>query len=236
MEAVKYEERKDSLENQVSKLRMEENFAYIDLPNMIEKNPEQIKFTMIDDARERIGNYGSMRVDLIKNAFKTIIDNIVCGETKAIIAILNHMPVRKWVAISKENKRTKKDKYKLKEDSDKSNIYNCVENLYFSDTIVERWENWGRDYKIEIDKLKRIVRKLIRTRNKIFKILKITHEFFYSSKIYEGYQKQDYVTVCEMANWFKGTPFVQAHELYEIPKKATNRDEYKDDELTIGGS
>lgn len=232
VENVKCEESKDTIETTVQKLHMEENFAYIDLPNMILKDPEQIKFTMMENTLDKMGNHGSLRVKTIKNAFKVIIDNIVCRETKAAMAILNNISVRRWVSICRANKRTKKAKYKLQEDPEKLDIESFVGSLKFSNTILDKWEKCGRDYKEDIEKFKRLIRKLVRTRNKILTHLKSNHDFLYSSKLYEHFMKQDHVTISEMANWFKDTPYVNPHELFDIPKKTTKEDEYQGDELT----
>ena len=64
----------------------EEKYAYINLPKLLKVDPEKVRFTMIDQTLDVVGDYGSKRVTLIKDCFRTIIDNIMSIESKALFA------------------------------------------------------------------------------------------------------------------------------------------------------
>ena len=91
----------------IEKLKIEENFIYDELPKMIKIDPSQIRLTMIERSLELIGNYGTERIKYLKERFRDIINNIVSLESKTIVAWLNHISVRKWVAISKAARSSK---------------------------------------------------------------------------------------------------------------------------------
>jgi len=59
-----------------------EKFAYEDFPKMFKERPEQVKFTMIHETFEKLNNSSPLRINLIKNAFTTILDSILAPDTK----------------------------------------------------------------------------------------------------------------------------------------------------------
>ena len=81
----------NNIESLMQKLESEFQYASEMLPWMIKNDPEQVRFTMLDQTMDNIGSYGSYRIQLIKNWFKIIIENIVDDKIKAIAAWLNNI-------------------------------------------------------------------------------------------------------------------------------------------------
>ena len=71
---------------------------------MLRNNPEKVRYTLIDQAKEVIGTYGSARVRVIKAAFRTVIDHLVPLESKLCMAIFDNIPLSKWVRVMKARK------------------------------------------------------------------------------------------------------------------------------------
>ena len=67
------------------------------MQDKMKQNMDDVKFTMIDQSYEKIGNSGIYRIQLIKDWFRKIIDNIVTTDYKAFFAILNSMSYEKWL-------------------------------------------------------------------------------------------------------------------------------------------
>ena len=75
------------------------------------------------------------------------------------------------------------------------------------------------------------MKKLVRIRNKIFWSLKKLHEFRQEDFML-NFQKEDHTCLLEIVNRLKDTKFFDLCSLWEIKRKSTVDDEYKDDELT----
>ena len=80
-----------NIESLMQKLESESQYASEMLPWMIKNDPEKVRFTMLDQTMDNIGSYGNYRIQLIKNWFKIIIENIVDDKIKAIAAWLNNI-------------------------------------------------------------------------------------------------------------------------------------------------
>mmetsp|Transcript_28730 Transcript_28730/g.32845 ORF Transcript_28730/g.32845 Transcript_28730/m.32845 type:complete len:117 (+) Transcript_28730:220-570(+) len=103
------------------KLHNEESYAYDILQKKLIEDPDQVKFTMLDQTYESMGCYGKFRIDLIKSSFRTIIDNVIPPEYKAFFAVLNSMSIDKYVELCSSNDSDEKKqnkRFKASEDSE----------------------------------------------------------------------------------------------------------------------
>jgi hypothetical protein len=82
----KEEEKEEGIDSLLEKLRSEEDFFLTTLPRMIRNDPDKVKFTMFEQSKELVGNYGSIRVKLLKKAFRVIFDNLITKTTKVGVA------------------------------------------------------------------------------------------------------------------------------------------------------
>ena len=88
-----------SIDDLLKRLDYESQYAQEILPNMIKNNPDQVRFSMIEQTNETMGSFGSYRIQLIKSWIKLIIDNIVDDRMKAVIAWAFHMSSSKFLNI-----------------------------------------------------------------------------------------------------------------------------------------
>lgn len=87
-----------SLEQRV---QIQEQFALNELPVIMKSNKDDVWFEMIKNIKLTIGNFGTDRVKLIKEAFRLIIDNVVPLDTKTTIACFDKISVKKWISLAK---------------------------------------------------------------------------------------------------------------------------------------
>ena len=120
----------------IERLEDEANYAQEVLPNMIRDNPKNVRFTMIDQANDKMGSYGSYRVQLIKSWFKIIIDNIIDDRAKAAIAWINNIPISKFLNVLKSMKNGK-DKHKRFKISEENEFIRNLNGIQFSDGLME---------------------------------------------------------------------------------------------------
>lgn len=98
----------DGIDGLLEQLRSEEKFAHEDLPKLIKTNPDNIKLTMIAQTNEKVGEFGTVRINLLKECFKTIIENIIPVDTKMVVAILSKNSINKCRRSAESNiKNTK---------------------------------------------------------------------------------------------------------------------------------
>ena len=79
------------------RLKTEEKFAYEGLLNLIKQNPEQVRFTMIDSVLQSVGDFGTERVNFIKDWFRKILENAISPDSKAAIVLFDHISFSKFV-------------------------------------------------------------------------------------------------------------------------------------------
>ena len=92
----------------LSRLNDDEEYVSVNIPEIIKKDPNRFKFTMLDETKNSIGFFGEKRIKLLKLAFKTIIDNIVPEYINGYMALLNHKPYNKLLQVTKSTKSDSK--------------------------------------------------------------------------------------------------------------------------------
>ena len=137
----------------MQRLESESQYAFEVLPKMIKNNPEKVRFTMLDQIIENMGSYGSYRIQLIKNWFKIIIENIVDDKIKAIAAWLNNMSVAKFYNALKLTS-TEKNKYKRFKISEDNEWINNLKDVKFSESIMNGSLEEGKEIKNKLEKIK----------------------------------------------------------------------------------
>ena len=128
------------------------------------------------------------------------------------------------------NKRNKKNKYKGEEDN-KSLIVKIFLEYTFSDNLVKNSTNVIKSIIPQFSILRTLMKKLIKIRNKILCCLKKLHEMRISDFLL-NFEKDDHVKLIEIVNRIKNEKIFDLCSLWDIKRKTTAHDEYKDDELT----
>ena len=98
---------------------------------------------------------------------------------------------------------------------------------------LEKW--WGNSVKEQLrilNKIKQLVHKLVFIRNKILTQLKETDECYNHEDFYLWYSKEDYASIWTMTNRFKYSKYIEANNLWELPKRDPSKDIYEDDQLS----
>jgi GAF domain-containing protein len=61
---------------------------------MLKIDPSSVRLAMIETSREKVGTNGILRIQLLKRAFKLIIDNLIPDHKKTLIKTILHLPHR----------------------------------------------------------------------------------------------------------------------------------------------
>ncbi|CAI2376409.1 unnamed protein product [Moneuplotes crassus] len=235
----------------LAQLLREENFMYCGLPKVISQNPEQFRMSMFETCRESEGPNGSCRVQVLKNSFNKIINNCMSLNYKVSLAILNHFESKKIFEIARDKTRNDRSQYKYyradskdqgmgKESSDgtdnESNHRYIISSLLykypFSEKLIERWINISPKTEKFCFTMRKLVKSLIRVRNRMLRTMKEVHEVFFESKMYEGFDKQDVANYYSLCNDFKGTEVLDPLYLFQLNPKSPDDEDYRNDEIS----
>jgi hypothetical protein len=109
-----------------------------------------------------------------------------------------------------------------------------VDQFKFSDSLNDTWSKFGRVYKKKVMRMKRYFQTLLKTRNRLLKMLKDIHEFDYNTDIFLNMEKEDYLRTAELIAKLENTPYLDLHALWGIKKK-DGSEINDDDELSESG-
>ena len=101
---------------------------------------------MLDQIYEKIGNSGTYRMKLIKICFRTIIDNIITQENKALIAWMNSMSFPKLLNTIKSEPVFGTKPIKRFKSSEKTEIDIMISGVKFSDDIIDIYTKNQKEY------------------------------------------------------------------------------------------
>jgi len=77
-----------------------------------------------------------------------------------------------------------------------------------------------------------IIKQLIKLRNQYLNIQKELGQRFEESETFNGYTKKDIVNMYELVNDLEKSGDFNIHDLWHIPKKTHDNEEYENGELT----
>jgi len=71
-------------EDKRSLLKKKETFTFNEMPDIFKNDPDKVRFTMIEESMEQISGFSDERLDIIKDSFRDILDNVGSPDTKAL--------------------------------------------------------------------------------------------------------------------------------------------------------
>lgn len=71
-------------EDKRSQLKKRETFTFNEMPDIFKNDPDKVRFTMIEESMEQISGFSDERLDIIKDSFRDILDNVGSPDTKAL--------------------------------------------------------------------------------------------------------------------------------------------------------
>ena len=212
-------------QDEFEKFIEDEKYAEDTVPKLINQNPEKFSLSMLIQAHEPVDFFGAQRKKILKDAFRTIIDNIVPSRIKSYKMIQNYGSVDKFL-----------DQYVKARDSVKAHKFAKEKNetvldifckFSFSDSLIQTWRA-DVGMKSNLLKLEKCMHELIRARNKIFAILELMNEYFTKSGVYLSYSKEDLSEFFKFVNYLKTHPDYSPINLWRLPVKQSESDVYED--------
>ncbi len=126
---------------------------------MIDKNPKNVRQTMIQQNKDIVGIYGTARIDYLKELFIKIIDNIVPFHIKVFLFQFTSFKMTDWLKLKEIKKKDLNTPITSLKDIKVLQNYkdnNCTSLL------VDYIKNNGNILKQQLDQLKLILHQLVR--------------------------------------------------------------------------
>ncbi|CAI2375262.1 unnamed protein product [Moneuplotes crassus] len=125
-----------------SKVDLSENFAFYQLPTMVKKNKESVRFSQLAMAAFDACNWNPNRIQVIKNSFNDIINYIIAKDAKCLVSAFKNMKPSEYLK-KVNNKRSYKARYKELMDQSPREI---LLNQKLSDPLTTYLNNYGSDF------------------------------------------------------------------------------------------
>ncbi|CAI2375160.1 unnamed protein product [Moneuplotes crassus] len=217
--------------NQKHALQISENYLYNTMKKNLKKEPEEVRFSMIEQSVEEVRDCSEIRINYIKQCFSNIINNIASVGSKAFSAIFNEMKVKDYAQCLQAKKR--KRKYFEKEVETAKDIFLAYE---FSEITTKNFLEYKNKTYRNCKKLKNMVHQIARVRNELLNCYKEIQKDFHDAEAKgdNEYTKEDVSTCLQIWNRMKEKGLLSAHNVWEIPynTKTNEADFYEGAELT----
>lgn len=198
---------------------------------MIDNEPEKFRLSLYVSILQKYGVFGSERIKLLKDCFKTIIDEIFPIDSKFYVALNNEIPFKEVIKIERDKIKHNRKSYKFCKETTEKSVLDILKQFDFTSTILDYFEKYGEEIYNRFNILKQYIHELIILRNKIFSLLKVIDDFNFESQIFNFANLKDHSNYCKLLVHLKGTKYVDPFHLWEIPKKTTGDDEYIENQL-----
>lgn len=162
---------------------------------------------MYEGIRDKIGPFGTYRIDVLKQSFRSIIEDIVPLELKIFMTMHQKSTVEKIVKLGRYKNKFHHKPYKFYKETTEETIEDILFRFEFSNSIINYWEKSAPDFNKFLDELKGYVHDLVKLRNKIFTLLKIIHESAIETNLYKDLTIEDISSMAKVCQYMKGSRF-----------------------------
>ncbi|CAI2374248.1 unnamed protein product [Moneuplotes crassus] len=192
------------------------------------KNPDEIRYTMLDKAANDIYEWNKDRKDYVKEQFKNILDGMASFNSKCFCVIYNTIPSRKYNSYLRSKKR--KHKYIQKECESVQDIFFQYD---FSEELTKIMLKCSKVASKGLKELSKIARELVVLRNRLLNAYNVMEEYFDANQeMWIKYDKEDVVKFIKIFSEMKIRKMVTNHSAWQIPKKNHTSENYEEGEMT----
>ena len=194
---------------------------------MIENQPEKVRFSMLEQAREGHGGFWEDRVNYLKEQFNNILDSLVPLEVTFCYLLFDKITIDKFVKLQKRKQ------HKFHEGS-KDPYIEAVSKFKYSDILIEYMEKQGKNILHRHNQVRKWARKLINVRNNLLKSLKgLDDEAEFRNQNFEyPLEKGDHITQVKATEYFFDKVKPSRWDIWKLKKKPSDKELASDCELS----
>lgn len=173
--------------------------------------------------KEQFSDYSIHRINLIKDNFNSIIENILSPGSKSYMAAQKAVNRAEFMSKARGKKRRKK--YDSKQEDDLKEVYF---NAILNSSLVDRIKRDGKEMSKIFTKIQNIVKNLVKLRNSLF------NQYFKIEEMWKDHllPKEDIAKFYEFMEEVKKRTPMTAHSLWDLKAKKHENKEYDSGELT----
>ena len=171
----------------------------------------------------------SQRINYLKKQFRNIIENVIPLENQLMLVLFEHIPISKLIRM----KNSSRYKFMDRKSTGIPLLDDFVETQV-SDDLINFVESHGKNFLKILQEMRRLVKKLVYVRNKIFETLTSLYDLDKESKIvtYFSLNKKDYQEVSNHCIKMKESGVFSDKTLWHINERDPDKPYCSDIELT----
>ncbi|CAI2372506.1 unnamed protein product [Moneuplotes crassus] len=209
----------------LEKLHKEDQYALKSLPKMYRKDESTVKYSSIENTKDTRGAFGSERVELLRELFKSFLENILPYESKGAIYLFDHIPMARILRAMKHDR----NKFANGEKITGNKIVDKILNTKMSKNLAQFMKNHGKRLQKLNHEIRRLVKSLVKARNRLFNSLQTLHNFRIDLKTAEEmcFEKEDQIKIFEMFSELEREGCFDIHTIWQLQKR--QGEEYRDE-------
>jgi len=194
---------------------------------MLENQPEKVRFSMIEQARDARGAAWDDRINYLKEQFNNILDNLVPIEVVLSYLVFDKITMDKFIKIQKRKQ------HKFHESSQDPYI-EVASKFKYSDALIRFLEVNGKEVIQRHNKVRKWARKLINVRNNLLKSLSELGGDRYIRKENFEYplEKGDHIVQVKATEYFFKKIETNRWDIWKVNKKPSDKEFASDYELS----
>lgn len=146
-----------------------QKFTLEELPKLMSTEPDKITYTLIDNCLQEIGETAPERIDILKKAFRVILNNCLSPITQSFYTCFSRITFKEWDTKLKHKRWEKETKYYSDDLSLDPRKVALSTNL--SEGLREALVKDGHIMMRRVRLIKHYIRKLVKLRNSFLSFL-----------------------------------------------------------------
>lgn len=219
-------------ENDFPSFLDEERSDFEEFPEFFSETPVFQKEIMLSENKGKYESYNADRVNLLKQAFRTIIDNIIPVPQKSAFLMFTETSLPKIMKCWR-NKDQHRKPYKFYRDEIGMNqVEEVFKHANFSESFLDVISETHQECHLYLKSIRYCVQDLVMVRNKLLSLLKENGNFQYHTQIFEKMSTQDVAELEKISQTLIGSNLLNPVKLWGLSPKLSPSDEYANDELS----
>ncbi|CAI2364530.1 unnamed protein product [Moneuplotes crassus] len=202
--------------------KRENHFWQNILPNLIQKNPEKVKYTLMEQNKDIADVNGAARISFLKSQFRNIIQNVLPFNAIVTLLVFDEFKIEQWIKLRNKLSDPAPDLSNLEVPSD-------FTIFKLSDPIVKFFTHHGKDLITNLREIRSLMQSLVKTRNKLFRRLKELSDLYKKSEY--KYDKNDHIAAKNKWDEYKAKG-VDLFHIWKIAKKQSDSEYISDFEMS----
>ncbi|CAI2370126.1 unnamed protein product [Moneuplotes crassus] len=202
--------------------KRENHFWQNTLPKLIQKNPEKVKYTLMEQNKDIADVYGAARIAFLKSQFRNIIQSVLPFNAIVTLLAFDEFKIEDWTKIQEKV-------IEPAPDHPESNTPPPPQQSQLSESIMKYFMLHGESLLHNLREIRSLMQTLMTIRNKLFRRLKELSDLYRKSEY--KYDKNDHIAAKNKWDEYKAKG-VDLFHIWKISKKQSDSEYISDAEMS----